>query len=186
MKDYQSKFLLQMHSFHKVKFWKLVPELSPSEHMLICALCRCESGKCGEFSDDIDIDISSLKGIKVSELSKAINTTMPGVSRMLASLEEKQIIERKIDPSDRRNTLVFITEEGYMKIQGYKKRINAYFDAVFERFGEERVSEVISLISELADIAQEELDNELNANSYNHRENNSSTSENSCEEGDDR
>lgn len=186
MKDYQSKFLLQMQSFHKVKFWKLVPELSPSEHMLINALCRCESGKCGEFSDDIDTDISVLKGIKVSELAKAINATMPGVSRMLADLEEKGIIERRIDSNDRRNTLVFFTEDGFTKIKGYKKKIDSYFDAVFGRFGEDKVSEVISLISELSDIAQEELENELNTSSDTHRENSISMSDNSHEEGDDR
>ena len=87
--------------------------------------------------------------------------TMPGVSRVLAGLEEKGIIERRIDRSDRRNTLVFLTEDGYSKIREYKKRINKYFETVFERFGEDRVAEVIELIGELSEIAQEELQKEL-------------------------
>ena len=161
MKEYQSKFLLQMHNFHKIKFWSLVPELNPSEHMLVFALCRCEAGKCGELSDDFDIKLSAMKGVKVSDLAKAVRMTMPGVSRVLAGLEEKGIIERRIDRSDRRNTLVFLTEDGYRKIRGYKKRIDKYFETVFERFGEDRIAEVIDLISELAEIAQEELQKEL-------------------------
>lgn len=161
MKEYQSKFLLQMHNFHKIKFWSLVPELNPSEHMLVFALSRCEAGKCGEFSDDLDIKLSAMKGVKVSDLAKAVRMTMPGVSRALAGLEEKGIIERRIDKSDRRNTLVFLTEDGYIKIREYKKRINKYFETVFERFGEDRVAEVIELIGDLAEIAQEELQKEL-------------------------
>ena len=162
MKEYQSKFLLQMHNFHKIKFWSLVPELNPSEHMLVFALCKCESGKCGEYDYDFDIKLSAMKGVKVSDLAKAVRMTMPGVSRALAGLEEKGIIERRIDKSDRRNTLVFLTEDGYSKIREYKKRINKYFETVFERFGEEdRVAEVIELIGELSEIAQEELQKEL-------------------------
>ena len=162
MKEYQSKFLLQMHNFHKIKFWSLVPELNPSEHMLVFALCRCEVGKSGELSDDFDIKLSAMKGVKVSDLTKVVRMTMPGVSRLLAGLEEKGIIERRIDKSDRRNTLVFLTEDGYSKIREYKKRINKYFETVFERFGEDRVAEVIELIGELAEIVQEELNKELN------------------------
>lgn len=161
MKEYQSKFLLQMHNFHKIKFWSLVPELNPSEHMLVFALCKCESGKCGEYDYDLDIKLPEMKGVKVSDLAKAVRMTMPGVSRALAGLEEKDIIERRIDKSDRRNTLVFLTEDGYKKILGYKKRIDKYFETVFERFGEDRVAEVIELIGELAEIAQEELQKEL-------------------------
>ena len=161
MKEYQSKFLLQMHNLHKIKFWRLVPELNPSEHMLVFALCRCEAGKCGELSYDLDIKLSAMKGVKVSDLAKAVRMTMPGVSRALAGLEEKGIIERRIDKSDRRNTLVFLTEDGYSKIREYKKRINKYFETVFERFGEDRVAEVIELIGELSEIAQEELQKEL-------------------------
>ena len=164
MKKYQSKFLLQMHNFHKIKFWSIVPELNPSEHMLVFALCRCEAGKYGELSDDFDIKLSAMKGVKVSDLAKAVRMTMPGVSRVLAGLEEKGIIERRIDRSDRRNTLVFLTEDGYKKIRGYKKRIYKYFETVFERFGEDRIAEVIDLISELAEIAQEELQKELIGN----------------------
>lgn len=161
MKEYQSKFLLQMHSFRKIKFWSLVPELNPSEHMLVFALCKCESGKCGEYDYDFDIKLSAMKGVKVSDLAKAVRMTMPGVSRLLSGLEEKGIIERRIDKSDRRNTLVFLTEDGYSKIREYKKRINKYFETVFERFGEDRVAEVIELIGELSEIAQEELQKEL-------------------------
>ena len=150
-----------MHSFHKIKFWSLVPELNPSEHMLVFALCKCESGMCGEYDYGFDIKLSAMKGVKVSDLAKAVRMTMPGVSRVLAGLEEKGIIERRIDKSDRRNTLVFLTEDGYKKILGYKKRTDKYFETVFERFGEDRVAEVIELIGELSEIAQEELQKEL-------------------------
>ena len=56
---------------------------------------------------------------------------------------------------------MFLTEDGYSKIREYKRRINKYFETVFERFGEDRIAEVIDLISELAEIAQEELQKEL-------------------------
>lgn len=157
MKEYQLNFLHKVHSFHKVNFLKLVPELNPSEHMLINALLDCEFGKCANFTEGFDINPNETKGVKVSELAKSIHTTMPGVSRMLSSLEDKGIIERRIDPSDRRNTLVFITKDGADKIKGYKQRLDAYLDIVFERFGEENVAKIIELITLITEISEEEL-----------------------------
>lgn len=157
MKEYQLNFLHKVHSFHKVNFLKLVPELNPSEHMLINALLDCEFGKCANFTEGFDINPNETKGVKVSELAKSIHTTMPGVSRMLSSLEDKGIIERRIDSSDRRNTLVFITKDGADKIKGYKQRLDAYLDIVFERFGEENVVKLIELITLITEISEEEL-----------------------------
>lgn len=157
MKEYQLNFLHKMHSFHKVNFWKLVPELNPSEHMLINALLNCEFGKCTNFTEGFDINLNETKGVKVSELAKSIRATMPGVSRMLSSLEDKGIIERRIDPSDRRNTLVYITKDGADKIKGYVQRLDTYLDVVFERFGEENVAKIMELMSQISEIAEEEL-----------------------------
>lgn len=163
MKEYQSKLLLQMHSFRKVKFWKLVPELSPSEHMLINSLCICESGrqnsgKCGSFSEIADLKISDMKGVKVSELARSIHIPMSGVSRMLASLEERGIIERRVDLNDRRNTLVFFTENGFNKAKEYRDVFDKYLDAVFEKFGKDKATQLMMLLEELSDVAKEELD----------------------------
>ncbi len=71
-----------------------------------------------------------MKGVKVSDLAKAVFTTMPGVVQGISRSGRKGIIERE---STRVIGVIpmFLTEDGYSKIREYK-RINKYFETVFE------------------------------------------------------
>ena len=53
---------------------------------------------------------SNTMGVK--ELAERLDITSGGVTRILTSLENKKIIERRISPDDRRNINVYLTKKG--------------------------------------------------------------------------
>ncbi len=53
-----------------------------------------------------------LSGIGMKELGERLDITPGGVTRIITGLEEKGIVERRIDPEDRRGINVILTGKG--------------------------------------------------------------------------
>ena len=99
------------------------------------------------------------QGIYVSELAQNLHIAPSQTSRMLKSLEERNLIGRCIDGRDRRNTYVYLTEEGTETCRQAQKNIKNYMNRVKNAMGEERMDELINLCNELADIMEQEAKN---------------------------
>lgn len=54
-----------------------------------------------------------LKNQRSSDISKALNVDGSAITRMLDRLEKKELIQRCVDPDDRRSTLIELTEKGH-------------------------------------------------------------------------
>ena len=57
-------------------------------------------------------DLWSKDGVTQKELGSSMIKTKSSVTKMLASLEKAGLIEKKDDPADRRNKLIFLTHKG--------------------------------------------------------------------------
>lgn len=99
---------------------------------------------------------TGLSGIYVSELAKNLRIASSQTSRMLRGLEERRLIGRQIDDRDRRNTYVFLTEEGRQVCKETQDSMKCFMKRVLQSMGEERVEELISLCNELADVMEQE------------------------------
>ena len=99
---------------------------------------------------------TGLYGIYVSELAKTLRIASSQTSRMLRSLEERRLICREVDDRDRRNTYVFLTEEGRQVCRETQVSMKCFMRRVLQSMGEERVEELISLCNELADVMEKE------------------------------
>jgi DNA-binding MarR family transcriptional regulator len=51
-------------------------------------------------------------GVKMSELSEDILLSQAGLSRLVARLEKKGLVERSMDPNDARASLLYLSTEG--------------------------------------------------------------------------
>lgn len=58
-------------------------------------------------------DLWSKDGITQKELGSSMIKTKSSVTKMLESLEKAGLIEKKDDPKDRRNKLIFLTQKGH-------------------------------------------------------------------------
>ena len=61
-----------------------------------------------------------------SELAERERVQRPTVTRVLARLEESQLVSRAADPADRRSSLVSVSEEGRALLAIMRTRKDAY------------------------------------------------------------
>lgn len=97
-------------------------------------------------------------GIKVSDLVKFRCVPAPAISRSLGKLEEKGMVERFVDRSDRRNTLVKLTDKGLKSTRISEKNLEECFDTVFDRFGEGESKDLLKKLDKFYEIVAEEVE----------------------------
>ena len=90
-------------------------------------------------------------GIKISELSKRTQMSMPAVSQMLNTLEEKGLTERRMTKNDRRVVRVGMTKKGETMYKETKQNLGRFFQEVMQEFGKERTEQMISLLDGLCE-----------------------------------
>lgn len=96
------------------------------------------------------------EGMHVRELAQRARVSPPGASRMLRTMEEKGLIERRVDRNDRRNTYITLTEGGEEAWRRTTERLSTFLDRVVDRMGLENVQTMIDLWNRFADILEDE------------------------------
>src|SRR5689334_18016087 len=86
--------------------------------------------------------------MKVSEISKRMQVTSPTITQTLNSLEANGLVERHIDPTDRRAVRVQITPKGEVVSQKAGEALLASFNGLIEYLGEERSNELAELLTD--------------------------------------
>ncbi len=88
-------------------------------------------------------------GIFVSELARCQMVSPSAVSRMLQSLERRQLIKRHVNPDDRRNTYVNLTEQGCALLAEEKRRSDQVTKYLVAAMGEDKLLHFSDLLNEL-------------------------------------
>ena len=82
-----------------------------------------------------------------SQLATALKVR---ISTLLAALEKKGLIEREVDPNDRRIVHVNLTEQGRAKAKQQREDMRDAVCWVFSQMGERRTREFVDLTEEFA------------------------------------
>lgn len=85
--------------------------------------------------------------MKVSEISKRLHVTSPTVTQLLNKLEAHGLIERRIDPTDRRSVGVKLTREGNMVTEQAFEAFFSTMSGLVEYLGEEQSNQLADLLS---------------------------------------
>ncbi|MGH2510206.1 MAG: MarR family winged helix-turn-helix transcriptional regulator [Ktedonobacteraceae bacterium] len=85
--------------------------------------------------------------MKVSEISKLLHVTSPSVTQLLKGLETNGLIERHINPTDRRAVGIKLTEKGETLIKQSTKAFTQSMDGLVEYLGEEESHQLAELLS---------------------------------------
>ncbi len=91
--------------------------------------------------------------VHVSRLARSLHVSMPAVSQLLRSLEEKQLIERTISKEDRRKVAVALTDRGEQLLASARASLISVAEFVVSSLGEDDTRECIRLLNRIADIA---------------------------------
>ena len=87
--------------------------------------------------------------MKVSEISKQLHVTSPTITQVLKSLEANGLIERHIDPTDRRAVGIILTKKGEMVTQQAVDAFSASLNGLIEYLGEEQSDQLAELLSQV-------------------------------------
>jgi DNA-binding MarR family transcriptional regulator len=90
---------------------------------------------------------SGAREMKVSEISKMMHVTSPSITQVLKGLEANGLVERHIDPTDRRSVGIALTERGKEVAQKAEEAFLISFHGLVEYLGEEQSNELASLLS---------------------------------------
>jgi DNA-binding MarR family transcriptional regulator len=84
--------------------------------------------------------------IKVSEISKRLHVTSPTVTQLIKGLEVNGLIERNIDPEDRRSVGIKLTEKGEMITQQAAAAFEESVNGLIGYLGEEQSNQLAELL----------------------------------------
>ena len=91
------------------------------------------------------------KALSISEISNFLQITPAGVTHLINPLEEKGLIERLKDPSDRRVVLVGITEKGIGIAEDLMAEVQEKLVGLIEFLGEDDSRKLIDLMNKVVD-----------------------------------
>lgn len=143
------QFVNTVHRFKKLKFHdKQLSNITNGEFFLLSNIKQ----RMEEHNDKKEL------GVKISDLSKDIGCKMAGVSRMVNGLEEKGLIERKLDAKDRRAVYIDLSEQGQKQYKEATIIMDHYINSITERYGEEDLEVLFVHLNKLFDIMSEEFE----------------------------
>jgi len=87
--------------------------------------------------------------MKVSEISKQLHVTSPTITQLLKGLEADGLIERRIDPTDRRTVGITLTKKGERVTQQAAEAFSASLNGLIEYLGEEESDQLAELLSKV-------------------------------------
>lgn len=144
-RDLSSEFIAVAHRFKRIGMNSMFPEISKGEFFVLKMIhAGCKKSE-------------ETNGIFVSHIAKHLKVTPSAVSRMLRGLEERGLIERKVDKDDRRNTYVLLTEKGDEIRQRIEDQMNEFSRDVIASMGQEESEQLLKLLDRLLDTMEAEI-----------------------------
>lgn len=94
-----------------------------------------------------------------SDISSEMNISSARVAAMLNNLENKGLITREIDKSDRRRVLVELTQDGIEFAKNHNKTVVNYTIRTLKLLGEHDAKELVRIIGRLSELSPEMINN---------------------------
>lgn len=151
MNEMYGRFFAVMNQFHRLRIGDLFSEMPRGDCMMLMAIDHFNREKPEGL-------------LTVSELADKTHMQMPAVSRTLKNLEERELIERTINKSDRRNTYVSLTEHGREIWKEMEVTMGEFAAAVLSRMRAEDLERLVVYLDELYQVAAEEIARRKNKN----------------------
>ncbi|MEU0513578.1 MarR family transcriptional regulator [Amycolatopsis sp. NPDC006125] len=84
------------------------------------------------------------------DVARAMRTSAPGVSRLLAGLERRGLVERQAQEDDARSRRVRVTPAGSELIQGFEEAMDRVEESILAPLGAEGRARLHDLLAQLA------------------------------------
>ncbi len=92
------------------------------------------------------------KKINITELSTILKMTKSAASQLIAKLEKKSLVKRKINIFDKKINYITLTEEAKVGYEDNQKKYSEIVNKVIESMGEKDSKDLSRLLEKLSDI----------------------------------
>ena len=113
------------------------------------------------------LNINSKEGTPATKIAPLIGLESRSLVRMLKSMEEKGLICRKPDPSDKRLVRIFLTEKGLAKKEVSRKTVMAFNHKVRAVISESDLAVFFEVIQRINEVIE---GNNINSNEVSSKE----------------
>ena len=154
--EIRKKFLKIGQRFGKIKMLINYGNVSKAEFAVLMTVKRRQEMARNE------------NGVYVSQLAKELKVSSPAVSRMLGNLENKGLIGRDVNKENRRNTYVYLTEQGEEEIAKTERLLDEAVTKVVNQMGKEDVEQLLNLWEKMVCIMEDEAVKMISDKASNH------------------
>jgi len=95
------------------------------------------------------------EGSRLTDLAEHAQMTKQSMGYLVDYLEERGYLERRADPSDRRATIIYLTERGWSEIRAALAIIESLEKEWTRALGKQRMQQLRELLTDLGQIAGE-------------------------------
>lgn len=150
MKKEQQDFFSLLDEFRKLNISSILPTIPNGEACILKAIRAAGERKCES------------RPIRVADIIEEMGAPAPAVSRGLRALEERNLIIRRVDEKDRRNTFVELTLEGQTLSNAIEDIMEDFANAVFQRVGTASFEQLNQSMRILVNASREEIEKRKN------------------------
>lgn len=102
--------------------------------------------RMSDVGNRVQVSASETPTMKVSEISKLLHVTSPTITQLLKGLEANGLVERRIDPRDRRAVRIALTERGETVARRAEEIFIDSFRGLIAYLGEEASNQLAELL----------------------------------------
>jgi DNA-binding MarR family transcriptional regulator len=98
------------------------------------------------------LNINTEEGTPATKIAPLMGLEARSLTRLLKTMEEKELIYRKADVSDKRSVRIFLTKEGKVKKERSKEVVLKFNNSVLENISKEKLNiffEVLQNVNQL-------------------------------------
>ena len=96
-------------------------------------------------------------GSSQRNIAEFAGVTTSAINQVVKSMLEEDYLRKEVDPSDKRNSKLYLTEKGESIAQKLYAKLDASDDAITAMMGREREAELIVFLEQLADYIRKDL-----------------------------
>lgn len=97
-------------------------------------------------------------GVRISDLSEHIGVTPSFITQLVTQMECEGLVERRMDPGDRRSVLVSLTDRGIRITRNAERHFDSIFSGLVARLGQEKSVLLSQALREMTEYLSEAMD----------------------------
>ena len=96
-------------------------------------------------------------GSSQRSIAEFAGVTTSAINQVVKSMQEEDYLRKEVDPCDKRNSMLYLTEKGSCVATKLFEKLDASDDAITAMIGPDKEAELIALLEQMADYIRKDL-----------------------------